>query len=808
MSSIAQDIRHALRTLRQRPGFYGAALLTLAVGIGANLTVFSIVNALLLRPLPFGDRSDRVVTLFATHAQQPEDWSWGDSEVSYPDLLDLGEATSLEGLGGYVGRNVTLSRDGVAERVRAGSVTPDLFPLLGITPVLGRHFMAEEAAAPGLESVVLLTHGLWQRRYGGVADIVGREVHVNGLPRTVVGVLPPGFRFPERDDMYMPLRWDESPRDARNVNAVGLLRPGVSVDQAQQELSAIAGRLEQEYADTNRGFGVRVMRFRDSQVKPDTRGLFGTLMTAVGLVLLIACANLANLMLVRAAGRQREMAVRAALGAGGWRLARQMLVETGVVSAAGAALGLIGSAWALDYLRGSFPEELPYWLAFDVDVRVAAFTVAVTALTTVAIGLVPALRAASPNLLSDLKDATRATPSRRQQRLQASLVGAQIALSLALLAGASMTIRGFLAQQTTDLGFDHRPLVSLRTYLAGDEFDDPAARARVVDEMSAALASLPGVASAAATTSIPGDDGGGLVRVVVDGRTDPDAALGAQVVGVTAGFLDTLGLSLLDGRGLTKAEADDPDARVTVINASLAQRLWPAGGAVGSRIGVRSRTSVDWYRIVGVAPDVHFEEVGEATEQSRLNLYVPQAVTGYRTMAFLARAVGAPDPLVDAVRTLMRQRYPGQAVFELMTLNERRRFVTWEQRFLGEMMGTFAMMALGLAGLGVYALLSYAARRRLSEIGVRLALGAAPGDVVRLFLRQGLAIAVIGLGIGLALAAGVAAVLEGLVFGADAWDPLHVMRAAGVLAVTVLLASYLPARRASRTDPTSALRAE
>ncbi len=800
MSSITQDVRHALRTLRQRPGFYGAALLTLAVGIGANLTVFSIVNAMLLRPLPFGDRSDRVVTLFATHAQQPEDWSWGDSEVSYPDLVDLGEATSLEGLGGYVGRNVTLSRDGVAERVRAGSVTPDLFPLLGIAPILGRHFSAEEAAAPGLESVVLLTHGLWQRRYGGVADIVGREVHVNGLPRTVVGVLPPGFRFPERDDMYMPLRWDEAPRDARNVNAVGLLWPGVTLAQAQQELSAIAGRLEQEHADTNRGFGVRVMRFRDSQVKPDTRGLFGTLMTAVGLVLLIACANLTNLMLVRAASRQREMAVRSALGAGRWRLGRQMLVETALVSSAGAALGLIGSAWALDYLRGSFPEELPYWLAFDVDVRVAAFTVAVTVFTAVAIGLVPALRASRPNLVSDLKDAARATPSRGQQRFQASLVGAQIALSLALLAGASMVIRGFLAQQTTDLGFDHRPLVSLRTYLAGDEFDDPAARARVVDEVSAALASLPGVVSAAATTSIPGDDGGGLVRVVVDGRTDPDDALGAQVVGVTAGFFDTLGLSLLDGRGLTKAETDDPDARVTVINASLAQRFWPAGGAVGSRIGVRSRTSVDWYRIV--------EEVGEATEQSRLNFYVPQAVTGYRTMAFLARAGAAPDPIVDAVRTLMRQRYPGQAVFELMTLNERRRFVTWEQRFLGEMMGTFAAIALGLAGLGVYALLAYSARRRLAEIGVRLALGAAPGDVVRLFVRQGMVIAGIGVAIGLALAAGVAVVLEGLVFGADAWDPRHVGAAAAALAFTVLLATWLPARRASRIDPTSALRAE
>lgn len=808
MTSISQDVRHALRTLRQRPGFYGAALLTLAVGIGANLTVFSIVNAMLLRPLPFGDRSDRVVTLYATHAQQPEDWDWGDSEISYPDLIDLHEATALEGLGGYMGRNVTLSRDGAAERVRAGSVTPDLFPLLGISPILGRQFRADEAAEPGRENVVLLTYGLWQRRYGGVADIVGREVRVNGLPRTVVGVLPTGFRFPERDDLYMPLRWDEAPRDARNVNAVGLLRADVTLEQAGQELSAIARRLEQEHADTNRGFGVRVMAFRDSQIDRGTRGLFVTMMGAVGLVLLIACANLTNLMLVRAAGRQREMAVRAALGAGRWRLGRQLLVETGVLSAAGAALGLLGSAWALDYLRGSFPEELPYWMSFDVDARVAAFTAVVTVLTTVAVGLVPALRASRPDLVSDLKDATRATPSRGQQRYQAGLVGAQIAVSLALLAGASMMIRGFLAQQTTDLGFDHRPLVSLRAYLAGDEFDDPAARARAVDDMAVTLSALPGVASAAATTSIPGDDGGGLVRVVVDGRTDPDAALGAQVIGVTAGFFDTLGLALLEGRGLTKLETDDPGARVTVINQSLAARFWPAGNALGARIGVRARNEIEWYRIVGIAPDVHYEEVGEATDQSRLNLYVSQAATGYRAMAFLARAVAGPEPIVESARAAMRQRHPDQPVFELMTMNERRRFVTWEQRFLGEMMGFFAAVALGLAGLGVYALLSYSARRRMVEVGVRLALGAAPGDVVRLFVRQGVVIAGLGVAIGLALAAGVAAVLEGLVFGADAWDPRHVAAASGVLAVTVLLATWLPAWRASRIDPTVALRAE
>jgi putative ABC transport system permease protein len=808
MSSVLQDGRHAVRAIRQRPGFYGAALLTLAIGIGANLTVFSIVNALLLRPLPFGERSDRVVILFSTHAQQPEDWGWGDSELSYPDLVDLREASSLEGLAGYVSRNVTLSQDAVAERVQGASVTPDLFPLLGVSPVLGRHFRPDEAAAPGLETVTLLTYELWQRRYGAAMDIVGRQVHVNGLPRTVVGVMPRGFRFPERDEIYLPLRWDEAPRDARNVNGVGLLRPGASLGQAQQEVAAIAARLTTEYADTNRGFGVRVLRFRDSQIDAGTRGLSLTLMAAVGLVLLIACANLTNLMLVRAAGRQREMAVRAALGAGRMRLVQQLLVETGAVAAAGAGLGLLASVWALDFIRNSFPEELPYWMTFDVDGRVAAFTVAVTVLTTLAVGLVPALRASRPDLVGDLKDATRATPSRRQQRLQSGLVVAQIAVCLALLVGASMMIRGFVAMQTSDLGFDHRGLVSMRLYLAGDELDSPDRRARFIDDVSSSLAAIPGVASAAATTSIPGDDGGGLVRVVVDGRTGADDAVGAHAIGVTSSIFQTLGVSVVEGRGLTSAEALDPAARVAVINQSLARRFWPAGGAVGSRLGLYSRSSIDWYLIVGVGPDVHYEEVGEATEQSRLNMYVPHAVTGYRTMALLARAEGPPERLVESVRALMRQRYPDQPLFELMTMNERRRFVTWEQRFIGEMMGVFSVMALGLAGLGLYALLAYSARRRRTEVGVRLALGASPRDVVRLFVRQGLVLAVLGIFAGLALSAGVAAVLQGLVFGGNPWDPRHLGIAVGVLGGTVALASVLPAWRASRTDPTVALRAE
>ncbi|MGD9906597.1 MAG: ADOP family duplicated permease [Vicinamibacterales bacterium] len=714
---------------------------------------------------------------------------------------------SFEGLGGYIGRNLTLSHDGAAERVRGGSVTPDLFPLLGVSPVLGRHFRDDEAAPPGLERVVLLTHGLWQRRYGGDAGIVGRDVHVNGLPRTVVGVLPPGFRFPERDDLYLPLAWDESPRDARGVNGIGALREGASLTEARDQASAIAARLARDHVATNDGYGVHVQPYRETQIDRTARGLSLTLLAAVALVLLVACANLANLMLVRASGRQREMAVRSALGAGRGRLVRLLLVETGLVSVAGAVVGLLGAAWTLDLLLASFPEELPYWIVFDVDRRIAAFTVLLTALTTVGVGLMPAVRASRPHLVDDLKDGARGTPA-GEQRLHAALVVAQVAVSLALLVGASMMIRGFLAMQTTDLGFDHRALVSLRVYLAGDALDALDARARAVEELAAAVAAMPGVTAAAATTAIPGDDGGGLARVVVDGRTTEAEAIGAQVVGATDGLFTVLGRELVGGRGLTAAEARDPAARVAVINAALAERLWPDGSALDRRIGVRSRGAIDWYRVVGVAPDVHYEEIGEDTPQSRLTLYVPHAVTGYRTMAVLARAAGDPDTLVVPLQDHLSARFPEQPIYELMTMNQRRRFVTWEDRFMGQMMGTFAALAVGLAGLGVYALLAYAVRRRLPEIGVRLALGAAPGDIVRLVVGQGVAVAAVGLGLGLVLAAALAAVIQGFVFGGDAWDPRHLATAAAVLAAAVLTASYLPARRAARTDPTVALRSE
>ena len=810
MSGPVRDLLHAWRGLRQKPGFLAAALLTLAIGIGANITIFSLVNGLSLKPMPFGDRTDRLVTLHPTHPTQPqEEPSWGESEISLPDMIDFRRAESIGGVEAYFIRNFVLSGDvASAERVQGGSVTPGLFQLLGVDPIMGRHFLPEEGAAPGLESVVMITHGLWQSRYGSDPAIIGKPIMVNDRARTVIGVLPPRFKFPLIDQLYMPLRWDEVPRGNRNVNAVAILQPGVSLPQAQSELSSIAGRLEQTYPLTNRGFGVRVVPIRRSYVGADTDRVSVVLMTAVGFVLLIMCANLANLMLVRGASRQRELAVRAAMGAGRTRLVWVSLAESVWLAVPGTVIGLLASQWAIDWMIASFPEELPYWFEFGVDRTVVAFAVGMAAFTTLAVGLLPSLRAARPNLVNDLKEAGRGISlGRAGQRLQATLAVAQVALCFGLLVGANLMVRSFLAMQRADLGFDHRPILSARGYLAGDAYNEIPARASFYRQVVTALASLPGASAAAATTSIPGDDGGAERRLVIDGRTTEQDEINVQAIGITPALFETINLPLIAGRTFTESEAENPDAGVALINQQLAQRLWPNTSALDRRIGFRFGDEFLWMRVVGIAPNVHYEEIGEDTEQSRLNVYLPYALEPSRSMALLVRANGSPDALVAPAREALRRIGPTFPIYRLMPMRELRRYTTWEQEFFGGLMAWFAAGALLLACLGIYALISYSVGRRAREIGVRLALGARPRDVVRLLMRETARVGGAGLLAGLTLAVMIARLLSGSRYGVnvDAW--LFVSMAVP-LAAAILAATWVPARRAARVEPTIALREE
>ena len=612
--------------------------------------------------------------------------------------------------------------------------------------------------------------------------------------------MPPGPEFPHRVELYTPLRWDEAPRSARTIAAIGVLRPDVSTTAAQAELDAIAARLEATYPDINRGYGIRLLSFRDSNVDGGARVVSMALMAAVGFVLLIACANLTNLLLVHGAARQREMAVRAAIGASRGRLLWLLLSESILLASLGAGFGVLVAVWALDWMRAAVPEELPYWFQVGIDGRMIAFTIGITAVTTIAIGLLPALRASSPRVVETLKDGGRAVSmGRAAQRTQSSLAVVQVALCLALLVGANLMIRTVVAMQSADLGFDHSAVLSARAYLAGNAFDDVRARGRFFSQAVDALRALPGVTAVAATTSIPGDDGGEMVRLVTSEQSLPDADLSASTIGVTSGMFDALGVGTIAGRTFTPEEVVDPEAEVVVVNARLAARLWPNDSAVDRRIGVRATDRINWLRVVGVVPDVHYEEVGEETVASQMNVYLPYALRGSRTMAFLVRGERAPEMLVQPVRDTLRRLNPGLPLYEVMPMSERRRFTNWELRFFGQMMGTFAAIALLLACLGIYALLSYAARRRTQEIGVRLALGARQRDVVMLFVRHGGVIASAGLLAGFVLAVGLARLLSGVLWGVRPFDPVWLASTGGALLAVVLMASYWPARQAARS---------
>jgi predicted permease len=808
MDSLLKDVRHAARGLARRPAFTATALLTLAVGIGANAAVFTMVDALLLAPLPFGERSERIVSLHSTHVTQPEDWP--DSRLSFADLEDVRAASRLlEDVGGYIPRGFTLAADGAAERVQGGSVTPNLFALIGARPLLGRLFRPEEAAVPGFEPAVILGHGLWQRRFGGDPALVGRTIHVNQRALEVVGVMPEGFRFPERDQLWVPFGRDEGARDRRFLAAIGALRRGADLPRLQQELDGLAATLAARHPDTNRGWGLRALTYRDLALDRGGRVAVMSLMAAVAFVLLIGCANLANLLLARGIARGREIAVRTAVGASRGRVVRLMLAESLLLSVAGTVLGALLGRAALEAVVASWPEELPYWVRFEVSARVIAFLGGVAVLTAAAFGLLPALRASRPDVIGALKEEGRSAGSPTDRRVQGALVAGQVALCLALLVGANLMVRSFLELQAADSGFDEAGLISLRVAIQGDVYDPLPAKAAFFRRAAERLRSLPGVVQASATSSIPADDGGVPVRIVADGRpVAPGEETGALMIAIQGTLFETLGLGLDDGRTFTESEVEDRAAAVAVINRTLAQRFWPGGDAVGRRLGLVEAGDTRWLTVVGVAPDVQYEEFGEETGPSRLHVYVPYAHTGARVMALLVRGTAPAAALVQPVRRALAEMAPDVPVFDLHTMRARRLETTWDQRFFGQAMAGFAAVALFLACLGVYGVLSYAVSRRRREIGVRMALGATAADVLRLVLGQAAWMAAVGIGLGLLLAVGLARLLRGILYGVSASDPWALLGMTGLLVTVVLVASGLPARAAARVDPLRALREE
>ena len=804
-TGVVQDVRLAVRSLGRAPLFTTAIVVMLGLAIGSHTVIAAVADAMLLRPLPFGARSPRLLTLHSIHPTLAEDWD--DAEMSYLDLQDFRrESVSLERLEGVINRNVSISTGSETQRVLAASVTPGLFSMLGVAPAHGRDFIETDGAPPGFEQGLIISHSLWHTLTAGDPRIVGRTLLLNGRQVPVLGVMPEGFAFPEGNQLWLPYRAEDTVRrDQRSLLAVGLLRPEISLESGTAELKAIAAKLAERHPETNRDWSVHTIAFREFFV---SGGEVNQLLGGVTLLLLAACANVAGLIVTRGLGRQRELTVRAALGSGRLRLVRLLLIENAALAVLGGIAGLLFAGWGIKALMAWIPEPPPYWAIPSLDARVALVAVALTATVIMLTGLFPAMRIARVDAAGALLPGARASAQRfLSHRVQHGLVVAQLALSFALLVGGVLLGRSATALLDADGGFRRESLLSLRFYLAGDRYDPMPARAGVVNQIVDRIAAIPGVAGAAATGAIPTDDGGEAIRLRVSAANEAFDELGAQLIPVTPGFWDTLALPIADGRTFTAAESLNPQADVVIVNRRLAARLWPGRSAVDRTLEVvGERGDIVALRIVGVVPDLVYEEFGETTPQSQLNVYVPLGRVGWRTEALLVNAGTDPSRVAGAVRAEFRRIDPGIAVFDVLTMDERRAYNHWADRFIGRTFSTFAIAALVLACVGAYAIAAGMVAQRRREIGVRLALGAAHRDIRKLFLGGGARLAGLGVAAGAPLAWMAARMLEGDLFRVSAWDRDVWLLLPISLVAAVVGATYFPARRASHVDPAVTLR--
>ena len=806
MDSLLRDLRYAARTLIKNPGFAALTIACLALGIGVNSTIFSVVDTVSIRPLPFRD-PDQLVSINTTHLANGVD----RGSASYLDVRDWRARThSFAEMATVSGRSLTLSDTDEPERFNGATVTWNMFPMIGIQPILGRQ-IREEEDTPGGPRVVLLSYGVWERRYASDRAIVGRTITVNGNPHTVIGVMPPKFQFPERAQLWIPQTPIEfaGPRSARTLQVIARLKPGVSLQEARRDIAAVADRLAASERD-DQGWGVAAAPLRDDLVPSNIRLVVFTMMGAVSLVLLIACANVANLLLSRATVRQREIAVRTALGAGRGRIVRQLLTESILIAIAAAPLGVLIAYVGLQWLSASMPPDnrAPYYIDWSMNPRVVVYTGAIAVLTGLIFGLAPALQAAKANLHDALKDGGRGSAGGTRNRLRNSLVVAEIALSLILLVGASLFVRSFLNLQDSRAGFDTAPMMTLRFYMPGDQYESPEAMIRRVDDVVRRVETVPGVVSAMASNMVPLSGGGSDGGVVPEGVAMA-AGQEPQVsyYGVTPHFLKTLNVRLVSGRDFTDAEGQGRSA-VAIVNGVLARRLWPnRNDVVGQRFRLLEDKQNQWITVIGTVSDFRLFSVRDGKPSPYAFLpypYDPARNTGLTIRV----AGGAPGSITGAVRQEIRQSDPTLPLFNIQSGEEARFSTFWQFRLFGWMFSIFGVIALLLASIGVYGVLAYAVSQRTQEIGVRMALGASRQDVFTLIVSQGARLAGFGILCGVIGAAAVTRVVTSLLYNVSATDPISFAGTAAFLALIALLASYIPARRATSVDPIVALRAE
>jgi putative ABC transport system permease protein len=803
MESVLQDLRYSVRTMMKRPGFTAVALVTLAFGIGANSAIFSVVNAVLLRPLPY-DNPDQLVRFWAK--RQPG----GDLRisVSLPDLLDYkSQGQSFESIAAFATGSGNLTGREEPERITTAITTAAFFPILRVEPILGRTFLPEEDG-PGAAPVAVLSYGLWQRLYGGDPNVIGQTIEVSGNGLTIVGVAPAGFQYPRGVEAWAPLGLYASEfeaREERSLNAVARLKPGVTPERAQTEIDAIAAGLEQAYPATNTNWGAMVVPLHDVAVG-DTRPTLLALLAAVGFVLLIACANVANLLLARAATRQKETAVRVALGASRLRLVQQALAESLLLALIGGALGLLLALWSVDLLVALGGDVIPRAKEIGVDWRVAGFTLGISLLTGLVFSLVPAPHVASFDVNEALKEGGRGSGGGSgSQRFRGALVISEVTLAFVLLIGAGLMVKSFVRLWEVDPGFDPDGVLTMEVALPQSAYNKKDGTAagfyrRLLERVGA----LPGVAAAGAVGSPPLGDTV-YMRSISTGsqRPAPGEEDYASYHIVGADYLQAMGVPLLKGRYFSPADVAGTPSVMIVSNA-LARRLWPGEDPVGRRVTMWEQEPIT-FEVVGVAGDVRNRGLEDDAEPQ---MYVPHGQDPWTGMTLAMRTTSDPAGLVAAVRREVLALDDDLPVYNIKTMEQVLADSATQRRFSMLLFAVFAGVALLLAAVGIYGVMAYTVAQRTHEIGVRMALGAQRGDVMKLVLGQGMTLVAIGVLLGLVAALALGRVLSGLLFGVAPSDPAVFGVNALIFAAVALVACYVPARRATRVDPIVALRYE
>lgn len=800
MGFFLHDLRHAFRLLHRRPAFAAAALLCLALGIGANTAIFSLLNGVLLKPMPFSD-PHRLV--FAANGSDRGSLGW--APLSYTDITEWRERQSvLEGIAGYRNVTVTLQEGDLPERLTGMGVTEGLFETLGVSPALGRTFTSEEAGAGG-PRVTVLTWELWQRRFAGDPDIVGRPIDLQGEPYTVVGVMPRGFEFPWWSDIYIPLQEDaaRNNRDSRNLRAVARLADGVTLARARSVMEGVQGALRAEYPGSYEGLGVYLNSYQDEERAHQRKGLV-FLMVGVGLVLLIACVNVANILLARAAGRGREMAIRTSLGAGRGAVIRHLVAESLVLGGLGGGVGMALGLAGRDLILALAPMPRPFWMDFSVDLRVATFVLGTSLLTALLFGLAPALfasRAHPGDLLRSGGD--RNASGRRSWGM--ALVTAEVTLALALLVSAGAMIRGFHDLLEVDPGFDPQGALTFQIALTPSDYPEADQRRALLNESVAALGGLPGVEAVGAVQSMPlsGDFWGQGYAVEGEAYSGEDRTPVGHIRIVHGDYFGAAGIPLIAGRTFTPGEIREGSQDI-VVNATLARRHWPGENPLGKRLKLGGPGSDGpWRTVVGVVGDIR--QNGLDREDGQPGFYIPYANAPQYGMTFLLRTSGEPTLLADPGRRVLNRLAPSTPVYSVRSLREFYENATGQTRFYTYLMGAFSLTALILTLMGVAGVMAFVVRGRIREMGIRMALGAGPEVVLGRLLLEGMRPVLLGtlagMGLGYALLRGLAASF----YGVEAWDPGAYLVVAGLLLVTALVAVWIPSRSALRMEPARVL---